>query len=305
MPTALFRCMPAAMIALAAATSVATPPATQGNPSQLMMPDSTNNRIVLFNLADGSVADADYFTLQGGTPIHAMQVGYEVWVSEQSGDRVGRWSLDGAYLGAIGGGATDGLDNVRGMSFGSGEILLSNGGAGNGAPGPAIVRISFDGAIDGTVVIGSVSPSPFAILQIGTGYLVASTSANDDIHRLNLQLEPVGTFHNSTQLNFAEQMVRLDGGDVLVAGFSSNNLVRLDSNGTVVSTIAAVSPRGVAVLGNGNILWTNSAGAHVHDVTTQTSTQVYTGGGRFLDYFQFAIEPPIFADGFDPPPLAH
>ncbi len=291
------------LLALASA-ALAAPPDPRGNPSLLMMPDSTNNRIVLFNLSDGSVADADYFPLQGGTPIHAVQVGYEIWVSEQIGDRVSRWSLDGSYLGAIGGGPAGGLDNVRGMSFGSGEILLANGGTANGAPGPAIVRIGFDGTIAGSIAVGTVSPSPFAILHIGSGYLVASSSPNDDIHRFNLQFEPAATFHNSTQLNFAEQMVPIAGDDVLVAGFSSDNLVRLDGNGAVVSTIAASGPRGIAVLGNGNILWTNGSGAHVYDVGTQVSTLVHAGSGRFLSLFQYADET-IFSDGFDPPPIAH
>src|SRR5437870_13794377 len=81
----------------------------------LMMPDSTNNRVVLFDPVNGSVVNPNYFTLASGTPVHAMQVGSEIWVSEQIGDRISRWSLTGTPLGAIGGGTTGGLDNVRGM----------------------------------------------------------------------------------------------------------------------------------------------------------------------------------------------
>ncbi len=44
----------------------------------LMMPDSTNNRLVLFDPFDGSVVNSNYFALQGGTPIHAMQVGNQI-----------------------------------------------------------------------------------------------------------------------------------------------------------------------------------------------------------------------------------
>ncbi len=284
-----------------AANGFAAPPMPAGNTTLLMMPDSTNNRLVLFNLADGSVADADYFSLQGGIPIHAIQVGYQIWISEQSGDRVSLWSLDGVYLGAIGGGAGGGLDNVRGMTFGPGHVLLANFGSENGAPGAALVRIAFSGDIIGSIDVGAVSPSPFFVLPIGTGYLVASSAPDDDIHRFNLQLEPIGTLHNSTQLNFVEQMTMLPGSGFLAAGFSSNNLVRLDSNGAVVSSITASGARGVALLGNGNYLWTNGAGAHVYDVATQTSTPVYTGGGRFLSPFLYASEN-LFTDGFDPGP---
>lgn len=69
-----------------------------------------------------------------------------------------------------------------------------------------------------------------------------------------------------------------------MAGFSSNNVVRLDPNtGALISSFAASGARGVIQLGNGNILWSNGSGAHVHDVNTGTNTQVYAGGGRFFD----------------------
>ena len=288
----------AGLFALSPSLSAA-PPAPTGNPTLLMMPDSTNNRLVLFNLTDGSVADPDYFPLQDGTPVHAMQVGFEIWVSEQVGDRISRWSLDGAYLGAIGGGPTGGLDNIRGMGAGGGRVLLTNSGTGNGAPGPAIVTITGAGVIDGAINVAAQAPSPFGLFATGTGFLVSSSSANDDIHRFDLDFAPLGTFHNSATLNFAEQMAR-DGSDhVIVAGFSSNNLVRFDlATGSTVGTIVASGARGVHVLGNGNILWTSGAGAFVYDVATQQSTSVYTGGGRFLDLFQYADDT-IFADGFD------
>jgi len=40
----------------------------------LMMPDSTNNRLVLFDPFDGSLVNSNYFALQGGTPIHASGI---------------------------------------------------------------------------------------------------------------------------------------------------------------------------------------------------------------------------------------
>jgi hypothetical protein len=300
MMTSAFRSvlLATSMIALSPSAPAASP-APAGSPTLLMMPDSTNNRLVLFNLADGSVADPDYFPLQGGTPVHAMQVGFEIWISEQLGDRVSRWSLDGTYLGAIGGGVTGGLDNVRGMGVGGGHILLTNSGTANGAPGPAIVKITGAGVLDGSINVASFAPSPFGIFATGTGFLVSSSSPNDDIHRFDLDFASVGTFHNSTTLNFAEQLAR-DGGDhVIVAGFTSGNLVRFNvATGAQVNAIAAPGARGVHVLGNGNILWTSGDGAFVYDTTSQQSTSVYTGGGRYLDLFLF-IDDTIFADGFD------
>lgn len=252
----------------------------------LMMPDSTNNRVVLFNPFDGSVVNPSYFALQGGTPIHALQVGNEIWVSEQIGDRVVRFDLTGNQVGVIGGGATGGLDNIRGMGLVGNTVYVTNGGAANGSPGSNSV-VTFDtlGNPTGSFVTTGLVPSPFGILAHQGGILVSGSSGNDDIHRFSLAGVAQGTFHNSTSLNFAEQMNYATNGDILVAGFSSNNIVRLDATtGGVISTFAASGARGVYQLGNGNIMWTSSAGASVFDVATGGSSLVYAGGGRYIDF---------------------
>lgn len=245
----------------------------------LMMPDSTNNRMVLFNANTGAVVNSNYFGLAAGTPVHAMQVGNEIWVSEQIGDRVSRWSLNGTALGAI----TGGLDNIRGMGLIGNTVYVTNAGTGNGAPGAAVVMYDTTGASQGFFATPN-APSPFGILAHQGGMLVSSSSANDDVHRYTLAGASAGTFHNSASLNFGEQMDHDVNGNVLVAGFSSNNIVRLDPNtGALLSSFTAAGARGVHQLGNGNIMWTSGAGAFVFDVNTGLSTQVYTGGGRYLD----------------------
>lgn len=257
----------------------------------LMMPDSTNNRLVLLSPFDGSVVNPNYFPLAGGTPIHAMQVGSEIWVSEQLGDRISRWDLNGNYLGQIGptfsGG---GLDNIRGMGLINNTVYVTNAGTANGAPGNAVVLFDTAGNFLNFFSTTGLAPSPFGVLSHSGGMLVSSSSGNDDIHRFSLTGTSLGTFHNSTTLNFAEQMNYAANGDVLVAGFSSNNIVRLDaSSGAVLGTFAAAGARGVIQLGNGNILWTSGAGVFVYDGSS--STQVYTGGGRYVDLVDFTPIP--------------
>lgn len=246
----------------------------------VMMPDSTNNRLVLFDKFNGAVVNPNLFPLAGGTPIHAMQVGNEIWVSEQVGDRVSRWSFTGTPLGQMG---PAGLDNIRGMEQIGNTVYVTNAGTANGAPGAAVVKFDTAGNPGGFFLTPNAS-SPFAILEHQGGMLVASANANDDVHRYTLAGTSAGTFHNSTALNFAEQMAVAANGDILVAGFSSNNVVRLDPNtGALLGQFTASGARGVYQLGNGNILWTSSSGAFVYNVSTQTSTLVYSGGGRFLD----------------------
>lgn len=256
----------------------------------LMMPDSTNNRLVLFDPFDGSVVNAAYFPLAGGTPFHALQVGSEIWISEQVGDRVSRWDVFGSSLGAISGG----LDNIRGMGLVDKTVYVTNSGAANGAPGNAVVMYDTAGNNLGFFSAVGLAPSPFGVLAHQGGLLVSSSSANDDIHRFTLAGASLGTFHNSTSLNFAEQMDYATDGNVLVAGFSSNNVVRLNVNtGALISSFTASGARGVWQLDDGNILWTNSAGAHVYNISNGINTQVYAGGGRYIDFLVIP-EPTMF-----------
>lgn len=244
----------------------------------VMMPDSTNNRTVLFDPNDGSLVNSNYFGLPGGTSVHALQVDDEIWVSTQIGDRIDRYDLTGTPISSI----TGGMDNLRGMALIGGKVFVCNDGTGNGAPGAAILAFDTSGNPLGS--FNTPSSSPFGILEYGNNMLVSSDAANDDVHQYTLGGASVGTFHNSTSLNFAEQMDYDSAGNILVAAFSSNQVVTLNnSTGAIVSTFAASGARGVYQLGNGNILWTNSGGAHVYNVGSGTSSQVYAGGGRFLD----------------------
>jgi len=281
--------------ALSAFAMLALPLAAQAQ--VLAMPDSINNRLVLFSGFDGTVLNSNYFALAGGTPVHAIGVGNEIWVSEQLGDRVSRWSLTGTPLGQIGGAVPGGgLDNVRGMGLIGNTVYVTNAGTANGAPGAAVVMFDTVGAPMGSFTTASTAPSPFGVLAHQGGMLVSSSSANDDIHRFSLAGGALGTFYNTASLNFAEQMVVATNGDILVAGFSSNNIVRLDaSTGALLGSFTASGARGVAQLGNGNIMWTSGAGAFIHDVGLGTSALVYAGGGRYLETITAIPEPGIWA----------
>jgi hypothetical protein len=254
----------------------------------VMMPDSTNNRLVLFDAFNGSLVNGNYFSLQGGTSVHALQVNNEIWVSEQVGDRISRWSLTGSHLGNIGGQfAGGGMDNIRGMALINNTIYVTNAGTANNAPGNGLVLFNTSGNNLGSIVTSSTSPSPFGIIASQGGMLVSSSSANDDIHRYDLAGNSLGTFHNSTTVNFAQQMAFRSNGNLLVGAFSvPSGIYELDPfSGSVVASYALTNAlRGVYELGNGNILWTSAAGAFVLDPLTNSSTQVYNGGGRYLDY---------------------
>lgn len=246
----------------------------------IIMPDSTNNRLVMFSSFDGSVLNPNMFALQAGTPLHALPVGNEIWVSEQIGDRVSRWAPDGTLLGNISGG----LDNIRGMALIGGIVYVTNDGAGNGAVADTLVKYDANGNFLGRIVVNPGVTSPFGILDYRGNMLVSSSNSNDDIHQFALDGTSLGTYHNTATISFAEQMAYDKNGDILVACFSSNNVVRLAAaTGVTIGSFAAPGARGVIQLDNGNILWTSGTGAHVFDSNTLTSSQVYTGGGRYLE----------------------
>jgi outer membrane protein assembly factor BamB len=148
-----------------------------------------------------------------------------------------------------------------------------------------VVTYSTNGTLTGGFSTVGLAPSPFGVLAHQGGILVSSSSANDDIHRFTLTGTSLGTFHNSASLAFVEQMAFSTDGLVMAAAFSSNNVGFLDPNtGALVRSFTASGARGVYQLGNGNVLWTNSAGTFVYDPTNGTSTQVYAGGGRYLEF---------------------
>jgi hypothetical protein len=261
-------------------------PAVASGQSVVIMPDSVSNALVAFSPQTGALITSNMFSLAGGTPNNAIQVGNEIWVSEQIGNRVSRWSFTGTYLGEIGG-AAGGLSNIRGMALVGDTLYITNAGTTNGAPGPAVVMYSVSGgAIIGNFSTVGLAPSPYDILPYQGGLLVSSSQANDDIHRFTLTGMSLGTFHNSTSLNFVQQMAYASNGQILAAGFSLPTVVAwLDpTTGAIVDSFNGGAARGVFQLGNGNVLYTNSSGTFVFDVTTRTSTQVYAGAGRYLEH---------------------
>ena len=254
----------------------------------LIMPDSTNSRLVSFSPVDGSVINSNLFATNSGvTPISAIDVNDEIWITEQTGDKVSRYDLAGNVLGVIGpthsGG---GLDNIRGLTLIGCTVYVTNSGTANGAPGNAVEMFDTAGNYVGQFSTTGTCPSPFSVLEFQGGILVAGSSGADDIHRYTLAGAPLGTFHNSTSVQFAHQMAIASDGNVWCGVFTSNTVVKLDATtGAILTSFAASGARGVYELANGNVMWTNGSGAWVYDTTTLTSTSVYTGGGRHLNLY--------------------
>jgi len=285
-----------AALVLAAALFTATGAQAQTQ-TYLMMPDSTNNRVALFDPTTGALVNEAYFALAGGTPVHAMQVGNEIWVSEQIGDRVSRWSLTGESLGAI----TGGMDNIRGMGVVGNVVYVTNAGTNNGAPGAnAVVMFDTAGTSQGNFLTTGLCNSPFGILPHQGGILISGSSNNQDVHRFTLTGDTLGTFHNTTSISFAEQLDHDLNGDVLVACFTTGGVSRLNKDtGDLIDSIPAPGARGVHQLPNGDVMWTSGAGVFVWDHTANVSNNVYVGGGRYLDFLTIGSTPACGTSDFN------
>jgi sugar lactone lactonase YvrE len=258
-------------------------------PAQMLLTtDATSDAVVAFDPFNGALLFSSLFPIPNTVQVAAIDVNGEIWISEQTGDRITRRDLTGNILGVIGptfpGG---GLDNIRGMAFVGGQVYVTNAGTANGAPGNAIVVFDAAGNFVQSFATTNLATSPFAVLEFQGDILVSGFSNNKDIYRFTLGGVPVGIFHDSTTINPAHGLARAADGNVWCIGFTSQNACKLDATtGAVLQSFAAPStPRGIYELGNGNVMWTNGTGVHIWNPATGTSTQVFAGNCYHLNLY--------------------
>ncbi len=245
-----------------------------------MVVDSGNDRIVLLDAQNGSVVDANFITLgsRSQTPIEAIEVNGEVWVSDQVADVIFRYDRRGNFLGEVG---TGRLDNIRGMQLVGNTLWVAQ----DGSQGDGIVSIDVTTRVVGSTVNGSTGTGYFDVQRVGNELLVSNSATADSIDRYSLTGAFLGTLVSSDGVNsfdFPQQIAVLANGNIAVGGFSPPaGVYEIALNGSVVGLVAGqdAGPRGVFQLGNGTLLWTNGSiigtGA---SVATQT---VILGGGQY------------------------
>lgn len=239
-------------LALGAISSVASA-------QYLLVPDSLNDRVLKLNAFDGSIVDANFITNTAfATPIASIQVGSQIWISDQGTDSIYRYSDTGTLLGTISGP----LDNIRGINVVNGQVWVTNAGTANGGQ-IGIYRYDFSGGLLGNFApgTGSGSTSPWDVKQFGNEVYVTD-SASDDIDRYDLNGAYLGKFYNSpgsADLNFPEQLATFNN-EVAVAGFSlPTGVYRFNSSGTKIGSYdvsLSLGLRGLHQLGDGNLVAT-------------------------------------------------
>jgi hypothetical protein len=271
----------------------------------LLIPESTNDRVMAFDPDSGDLIDPDYIPSDPdnlSTPICAI-VGFDpntILVSDQIDDVVQSYDrLTGAYLGVFapaGGRDPSILDNIRGIAIGPANTLLVT--VGGGANDDAVAEFDSGGNFLGNFVgngAGGLN-SPFDIHERTADFLVGGITS-DAIHRYDNTGAFIGDL--APMDTFPEQVIDIDNGNVLVANFSGTQegIVELDSVGNLIGIYDPASLggyRGVWELGNGNLLCTNGSGVHEIDRSGNLiETKISGVSARFIEYVEPLASIPV------------
>lgn len=282
--------------------------ADQGLPASglLLIPESTNHRVMAFDPTTGDLVDADFIPSDStnlSTPINAIlgPDGDSFLVSDQLKDVVQEYDLDGNYVGIFapaGGPDVSILDNVRGIALRASDrhLLVT---VGSGANADTVAEFDTDGVHVGNFIAAGAGglSSPFDVYERVGDFLVGGINS-DAIHRYDASGSPLADLSGLN--GFPEQIAETASGRVLVGNFSGTQegVVEFAADGS--SIIGVYNPallggyRGVYELPNGNILTTNSAGVHEIDRSgTLVETKISGVSARFIEYVAPDHVPPI------------
>jgi PEP-CTERM motif len=248
----------------------------------LLAVDTQANRILQLSPQTGAVLNGSFIvdansaaTYDFQTLRAAVQVGSQIWVSDQSPNinAIYRFDLGGAYLGKIGGNvAGGGLSNVRGMRVIGDTVYVVNQGNTNGAPGPALIRFDFNGNNLGSfatsALAGTVGLSPWDVAPYN-GRLLVSDGTSRGLQQYNLDGSYFGAFTSTQINNIPQQMFVRANGNVLMSAQGSQpsgsfGLYELGTDGAVLrqwTNTPGLGVRGVYELGNGQFLISEAGGA--------------------------------------------
>jgi hypothetical protein len=262
--------------------------------ANILVVDSGNDVVSLLNGFNGSVIQQNFLDINAAaaaegytgslTPKEAIEIGGEIWVSDQVADRIWRFdSLTGQPLGSVGSGE---LNNIRGMEVVGNQLFISQGSAGTSFSEGIVVydlnANAFTGSFNGGFADGDISYNDVLFYN---GELLVTDSDSDSIDRYDLSGNFLGLFAESdglTDFDFAQQMTIASNGNLLVGGFSlPAGVYAFQPDGTALGIVAGqdIGPRGAIELGNGEILYSGG-------INLRTDNGIILGGAGFnFQYF--------------------
>lgn len=250
----------------------------------LMVADSsstTGRRVILLDPFDGSVVNANYINLNlqaAQTPKHAMQVGQEIWVSDQLADAIFVYDVFGTYKYTISGQ----LDNIRGMGFINNTVYVTNDGNANGAIADSVAMYDTSGNRLGHFLTAPAT-SPFGVFE-HNGELLVTDSSEHTIRRYTYAGASLGVWHSGA-IRFPQQIQRRPNGNLLVAGFSPPaGVYEYDPSGNFVALYASgAGARGAIDLGDGGMLYTISTGVFKIPSGGGAGTLIIGSNAQYID----------------------
>jgi hypothetical protein len=288
----------------------------------LIVADGWRDGAHLISSFDGSIIQLDFISdLVSGpdlsVPIEAMQVGNEIWMTDQNLDAVLRYDMSGTYISNFVG-PGDQLDNVRGFHVADNVLYVTNFGTNNGAPGGAIRKFdATTGANLGTVVYPQAR-SPWDVAGFGSRVLASDdfaigTGASNTAGII--ELFPDGTTsvfasgsEASNGISLIKQMISLSNGNLLAANNSlPRALIEFNSAGGIVASypLGSLQSNGIYELENGLILIgaqgtgiNGTNGLYTLDRTNGNVVPIFTGatipggGGTTPNFINFIIPEP-------------
>jgi len=242
--------------------------------SALLIPDSTNDRVMAFDPATGDLINANFIpsdTTHLSTPRNAIlnAAGDRVLVSDQIEDVVQAYTLNGGYAGVFapaGGVNTAILDNILGIALRpNGNLLVTVSG---GTNAHAVAEFNTAGAYLGDFIANGSGglAGPFDIFARGTSDWLVSSFDSDQVKRYNFT---TGAFITDLAAidNFPQQIALAGNGNVLVANFegTQEGIVEFTPAGALVGVYTATGLsqyRGVHELPGGTLLVATGGGVY-------------------------------------------
>ena len=261
----------------------------------LLIPDSTNKRLMVFDASSGELVDPNFILLDDaatGTAIHAiLGPNSTILISDQTRDVVHEYDLNGDYLGVFapaGGANTAILDNIRGISLRpNGNLLVT---VGSGSNNDAIAEFDTAGNYLGNFIANGSGglDSPFDVYgRPETDWLVSSIDNN--LVKRYAWADGSYVADLAGVDSFPQQIVEIGNGNLLIGNFSGAQVgvVELTPAGALVGVHSAPGLsgfRGVYELPNGNILTATSGGVFEIDRGGNLVQTRYTGQSRFIEF---------------------
>jgi Secretion system C-terminal sorting domain len=238
--------------------------------------------VILIDPSDGTITDPNFIDMtpqSQQTPKGIIQVGDEIWISDQIEDKIFRYDIDGVFISEI----ATGLDNIKGMAvINDTEVWVTNAGTNNGAPGPAIVRFDTAGTNLGFF---PTTGSSFDIIDTGTEVYISYIGATTRIERRDYAGTVLGNIVEENVVTFIQQIeVNTTNNSVYAAVFSNNGANTSGlyefaiADGSILNYYDEGSLRGVAKLDDGNVLISLGNNIRLLNTTTNTSSLLSSGG---------------------------